>query len=289
MDKKVIKILVPCIAGLFGVVLGYGLGYTITSNHFFEKQRKNEQQRKELEFTKEDSIYLLSNVVWKKQELRSELYTMMYDDIQSANIDKLKNHSALNNPYWQEINILLNKLSPYCTEKIQSTLKLMADSSQNRVHLCQLYNDLQKVQNEVIKEISGIDVKLDTSAYGRLRKLEGKDLIYLQNNDVWDIDSIWSQKYINFMLGILYGDIKVFTHSEINNSLWQEMLKYEIKSTRMDDLKDIFLNASNGQNVDINELHALITEKKAVRHKEKKRHSEDPDECRVQSRTIYQD
>lgn len=258
MDAKILKILSPCIAGILGLMIGFAIGSTRTSNRFLEQQKEIEQKRKELERAQVDSIYLCSNVVWEKQELKSQVYSMMFDDIQFANIDNLKKHKALNNPYWQEINTLFNKLSPYCTERIQRTLK--SNSSQNRVHLSLLYNDLQKVRTDVIKEISGIDAQPDTSADRRLRRLEEKDLIYLQNNNIWDKDSIWSQKYANFMIGMRSGNIKVFTHSEINNKLWQEILSYEINSKRISELKEIILKASNKQNVDITELYAIITE-----------------------------
>jgi len=62
------------------------------------------------------------------------------------------------------------------------------------------------------------------------------------------------------MVGILSGNVKVFTHSEIHNNLWQKILRYEINSKSIFELKEIILNASNKQNVDITELYKMIIE-----------------------------
>lgn len=261
MDTKVLKIIVPCIIGILGIGIGYVVGSSSTSKKFLKKQREVELAKKEIEYTKADSLYLITHPVWKKHELKSHVYSTMFDDIRFANIDKLKKHSALDNPYWQEINILFDKLSPYCAGKVQSALK--ANSGQNEVHLCQLYNDLQKTRTIVITEISGIDAQPDTAADRRLCKLEEKDLIYLQNNNIWDEDSIWSQKYINFMIGMLSGNSKVFMHTEINNDLWQDILSYKITGKRMYkmyNIKDTILKACDKQSVNIIELHALVTQ-----------------------------
>lgn len=265
MDRKNLNILIAIFIGIVGLIIGYGIGSVRTSNRFLNKQQAIEQQRKEIEYVQADSLYLLSNVVWKKQDLKSQVYSAMFDDIQTANLDKLKQHKNLNNPYWLETNTLFDKLTPYCTVKIRSALKV--NSSQNSVNLCQLYNDLQKVRANVIKEISGTEAQPDTSANRRLRKLEEKDLVYLQNNNIWDKDSIWSQKYVNFMIGMLSGNIMIFTHSEINNQLWQEILSYEISSKKISELKEIILKASNKQNVDITKLHAMITEDNSTSQK----------------------
>ncbi len=65
------------------------------------------------------------------------------------------------------------------------------------------------------------------------------------------------------MIGMLDGNVKVFTHTEINNRLWQDILmmlkKYKIK--RSYNYKDTILNVCDKQNVNIRKLHSLITEK----------------------------
>lgn len=258
MNAKVLNIIAPCIVGTICLVIGYGIGSEKTSKRFLKKQTEMEQKRIEQEYAKADSIYLITHPVWKKKELKSQAYLAMFDSIQSANINELTRHNTLNNPYWQETRILFKKLSPYCISKVQTIMK--TNSAQGDVHLYQLYKNLQQVRSEIIKEITGTDAQPDTAADRRLRKLEEKDLIYFQNNNIWNNDSIWSEKYINFMIGILSGNVKVFTHSEIHNNLWQEILSYEINSKRISELKEIILKASNKQNVDISELYKMIIE-----------------------------
>lgn len=262
MDTKVLKIIIPIIVGLICFTIGYCIGSERTSKRFLTKQTEIEQKRIEQEYAKADSVYLVTHPVWKKKELKSQTYLAMFDSIQSANMNELKKHSTLDNPYWLETNILVKKLSPYSAHKIQTILK--TNSAQDEVHLYQLYKDMQQVRSEIIKEITGIDSKPDTTADRRLSKLEEKDLIYLQSNNIWNNDSIWSEKYINFMIGIFSGNIKVFTHWEIYNDLWQEILRYK----RPYNIKDIIIKASSKPNVDVEKLHAMITEKK-VAHLEK--------------------
>ncbi len=153
MEKKVFKVICPFIFGLLGLAIGYFVGSIRTSNRYLEKQREVELSKKELEYAKTDSLYLITHPIWKKQELKSQVYSTMFGDIQSANMDKLKKHSAINNPYWQEINILFNKLSPYCTERIKFILK--KNSEEDKVQLSYLYNDLQQIRREIILDIGG--------------------------------------------------------------------------------------------------------------------------------------
>lgn len=266
MNVKVLNIIVPFIVGLICFTIGYCIGSERTSKRFLTKQTEIEQKRIEQEYAKADSVYLATHPVWKKKELKSQAYSAMFDSIQSANMNALKRHHTLDNPYWQETSILFNKLSPYCINKVQTVLK--TNSAQDEVHLYQLYKDMQQVRSEIIKEITGIDSKPDTTADRRLSKLEEKDLIYLQSNNIWNNDSIWSEKYINFMIGMFSGNIKVFTHWEIDNDLWQEILRYKISNKRIYDIKDIIIKASTQPKVDVEKLHAMITEKK-VTHLEK--------------------
>lgn len=262
MNAKVLNIIVPFIVGIICFVIGYGIGSERTSKRFLKKQTEKEQKRIEHEYAKADSIYLVTHPVWKKKELKSQAYSAMFDSIQSANMTELKKHNSLNNPYWQETSIIFNKLSPYCINKVQTVLK--TNSAQDEVHLYQLYKDMKQVRSEIIREITGIDAQPDTTADRRLSKLEERDLIYLQNNNIWNNDSIWSEKYINFMIGMFSGNIKVFTHWEINNELWQEILRYKINSKKIYDIKDIIIKASNQPKVDVEILHAMITEKNVI-------------------------
>lgn len=273
MGSKILKIFIPCITGILGIVTGYGIGSVRTSNRFLNKQQAIEQQRKEIEYAQADSLYLLSNVVWKKQDLKSQVYSAMFDDIQTANLDKLKQHRNLNNPYWVEIITLLNKLSPYCSEKIRIVFE--KNTEQKKLNLFKLYNDLQQTRKEILKEIGGIDAEQDTIVNSRFIQLEDKDLLYLQNNNIWDNDSIWSEKYVKFMIGMLSGNTKVFLHTEINNILWQEILRYS-RYRRSYYLKEIILQASNKENVNITKLHEMITEKFDEKKQEKPSRNNSP-------------
>lgn len=273
MGTKILKIFIPCITGILGIVIGYGIGSVRTSNRFLNKQQAIEQQRKEIEYAQEDSLYLLSNVVWKKQDLKSQVYSAMFDDIQTANLDKLKQHRNLNNPYWVEMITLLNKLSPYCSEKIRIVFE--KNTEQKKLNLFKLYNDLQQTRKEVLREIGGIDAEQDTIVNNRFIQLEDKDLLYLQNNNIWDNDSIWSEKYVKFMIGMLSGNTKVFLHTEINNILWQEILRYS-RYRRSYYLKEIILQASNKENVNITKLHEMITEKFDEKKQEKPSRNNSP-------------
>ena len=246
------------------------------------KQQAIEQQRKEIEYAQADSLYLLSNVVWKKQDLKSQVYSAMFDDIQAANLDKLKQHRNLNNPYWVEIITLLNKLSPYCSEKIRIVFE--KNTEQKKLNLFKLYNDLQLVRREVVKEIGGVDVVQDTIANSRLVKLEERDLSYLKYNNIWEMDSIWSQKYVNFMIGMLSGNSKVFMHTEINNLLWQEILRFGNKRSYY--LKEMIQETFNPNSIDIAELHAMTMDKGVSTYKEsEKQEKKYPDR---RKRTNYQ-
>lgn len=207
-------------------------------------------------------------MVWKKQDLKSQVYSAMFDELQTANISRLRGHGSLNNPYWQEINILLLKLLPYRETKIKTAI--IQNSKQDTIRLFRLYKDLLQIQRDVITAIGGDDFEirqLNASTNVRLAKLEEKDLTYLQNNNVWDMDSIWSEKYINFMIGMLSGNTKVFSHKEINNHLWQKMIYKEEYSSR--NTRAMLLDASNQQNVNLSKLYELMTGKKVVHLKDK--------------------
>ena len=205
---------------------------------------------------------------WNKQDLKSQVYSAMFDELQTANISRLRGHGSLNNPYWQEINILLLKLLPYRETKIKTAI--IQNSKQDTIRLFRLYKDLLQIQRDVITAIGGDDFEirqLNASTNVRLAKLEEKDLTYLQNNNIWDMDSIWSEKYINFMIGMLSGNTKVFSHKEINNHLWQKMIykeEYSYRNTRA-----MLLDASNQQNVNLSKLYELMTGKKVVHPKDK--------------------
>ncbi len=280
MDRKVSNILIPFIVGVVGLTIGYCIGTAGSRNQLLQKQKTIELLRNELNYAQTefmnvqaDSLYLLSNVVWKKQDLKSKVYSSMFDELQAANISRLRGHGSLNNPYWQEINILLLKLLPYRETKIKTAI--IQNSKQDTIRLFRLYKDLLQIQRDVITVIGGDDFEirqLNASTNVRLAKLEEKDLTYLQNNNIWDMDSIWSEKYINFMIGMLSGNVKVFAHKEINNNLWQKIValsgykeEYSYRNTRA-----MLLDASNQQNVNLSKLlYELMTGKKVVHLKDK--------------------
>lgn len=275
MDRKVSNFIAPFIVGVVGVIAGYYIGTAVSRNRLSEKQKtivllQNELKQAQTEFknVQADSLYLLSNVVWKKQDLKSQVYSAMFDELQTANISRLRGHGSLNNPYWQEINILLLKLLLYRETKIKTAI--IQNSKQDTIRLFRLYKDLLQIQRDVITAIGGDDFEirqLNASTNVRLAKLEEKDLTYLQNNNIWDKDSIWSEKYINFMIGMLSGNTKVFSHKEINNHLWQKMIykeEYSYRNTRA-----MLLDASNQQNVNLSKLYELMTGKKVVHLKDK--------------------
>ncbi len=183
--------------------MGYCIGKAVTRSELSEKQDTIESLHLELEYAQTefknvqaDSLYLLSNVFWKKQELKSKVYSAMFNELQTANIGKLKGHESLNNPYWQEINILFYKLLPYSKEIKYAVLQ---NSRHDTIYLFRLYKDLLNIQREIIIHIGGDDFEirqLRTSTNVRLTKLEEKDLTNFQNSNIWDKDSIWfSQKF----------------------------------------------------------------------------------------------
>ena len=109
----------------------------------------------------------------------------MFEKLQSGNINMLRGHGSLANPYWQEINILFYKLLPYRETKIKTAIR--QNSTQDTIHLYRLYKDLLQIQREVITAIGGDDYEirqLSASTNIRLTRLEKKDLTYLQNSNI---------------------------------------------------------------------------------------------------------